>query len=136
MIAFLDSSAIIYLLQGREPFSGRVAETLSSLTVRHRALKAAVSRLAWMECHVAPMRDEDRALLETYDAFFARADRIWVELSQDVVELATAIRVRHRLKTPDALQAASCLQLGRQHLFLTGDASFQSVARLHVVRVA
>ena len=28
---------------------------------------------------------------------------VWVELSKDVVELATAIRVKHGLRTPDAL---------------------------------
>ena len=48
------------------------------------------------------------------------------------VELATAIRVRHGLRTPDALQAASCLQLGRDHLLLTGDATFQRVQGLNV----
>jgi hypothetical protein len=57
---------------------------------------------------------------------------VWVELSKDVVELAAAMRVRHGLRTPDALQAASCLQLGEEHLFLTGDAAFQRVAGLHV----
>jgi len=36
------------------------------------------------------------------------------------------------LKTPDALQAASCLQLGGEHLFLTGDSAFRRVAGLNV----
>jgi predicted nucleic acid-binding protein len=59
-----------------------------------------------------------------------------VELDRDVVELATAIRVRHGLRTPDALQAASCLQLGADHLLLTGDASFQRVQGLNVAVLA
>jgi predicted nucleic acid-binding protein len=36
------------------------------------------------------------------------------------------------LRTPDALQAASCLQLGAKHIFLTGDAGFRKVAGLNV----
>jgi predicted nucleic acid-binding protein len=56
-----------------------------------------------------------------------------VELTRDVVELAAAVRVRHGLLTPDALQAACCLQLGREHRMLTGDASFQRVAGLNAV---
>jgi hypothetical protein len=35
--------------------------------------------------------------------------------------------------TPDALQAASCLQLGDEHLFLTGDAAFRRLAGLNVI---
>lgn len=67
-----------------------------------------------------------------FDAFPARPDPVWVEPSRDVEELATAIRVRHGLRTPDALQAASCLQLGPEHVLLTGDASFQRVQGLSV----
>jgi predicted nucleic acid-binding protein len=36
------------------------------------------------------------------------------------------------LRTPDALQAACCLQLGPAHVMLTGDAAFQRVAGLNV----
>jgi predicted nucleic acid-binding protein len=57
---------------------------------------------------------------------------VWVELSAQVVELATEIRARTGLKTPDALQAACCLQLGADHLFVTGDAAFRKVAGLKV----
>lgn len=70
--------------------------------------------------------------LALFDAFFARPDLVWVEMNREVVELAAAIRVRHGLRTPDALQAASCLQLGQNHLFLTGDVTFQRVQGLNV----
>lgn len=62
-------------------------------------------------------------------------DLLWVEPTREVVELAAAIRVRHGLRTPDALQAASCLQLGERHLMLTGDVAFGRVAALKVQRV-
>ena len=61
----------------------------------------------------------------------ARPDLVWVELGKNVVELASAIRVRYELRTSDALQAASCLQLGVAHLFLTGDITFKKVAELN-----
>ena len=67
------------------------------------------------------------------DTFFAQPDLVWVELSKDVVELAAVIRVRHGLRSPDALHAASCLQFGAAHLFLTGDAAFQRVVGLNVM---
>jgi len=40
--------------------------------------------------------------------------------------------VKHGLRTPEALQAAGCLQLGAGHVFLTGDAAFERVAGLNV----
>jgi hypothetical protein len=55
------------------------------------------------------MREDNHKTLAQFDAFFTRPDLIWVELTKTVVELATLIRVRHGLRTPDALQAASCL---------------------------
>jgi len=65
---------------------------------------AAVSRLSWLECRLGPMKGNDSAAL------------------------AAAIRVQTGLTTPDSLQAASCLQLGGEHMFLTGDSAFRRVA--------
>ena len=93
---------------------------------------AAASRLSWLECRVRPARNNEHATLAAFDAFFARPDLVWVELEKDVVELATAIRIKQGLRTPDALQAASCLQLGAAHLFFTGDNAFKTVSGLNV----
>ena len=132
MIAFFDTGALIYLVEGAEPFASRIRSVLAQLTTKHLTMGAAVSRLSWLECRVRPARNNDLATLARFDAFFARPDLVWIELSKNVVELATAIRVRHALRTPDALQAASCLQLGAKHLFLTGDVAFKKVAELNI----
>ncbi len=55
-----------------------------------------------------------------------------MELTKDVLKLAAMMRVRHGLRTSDALLAATCLQLGAGHLFLTGDKAFKRVAGLKV----
>ncbi len=132
MIAFFDASALIYLIEGAEPFASRVKAELSNAAAEHPDLGAAVSRLSWLECRVRPLRQNDNAILSQFDAFFSRPDLVWVELDQTVIELATVIRVRHGLRTPDAMQAACCLQLGKQHLFFTGDAEFLKAAGLNV----
>lgn len=132
MIAFLDASALIYRIEGVEALATSVAAELGRIAKRYPDVRLAVSRLTWLECRVKPMKDNDGALLSRYDAFFDRPDLIWVELTRDVVELAAAVRARHGLRTPDALQAASCLQLGQAHIMLTGDTAFQRVAGLNV----
>jgi len=133
VIAFFDASALIYLIEGSEPFASRVRAELAALAQEHPDVGAAVSRLCWLECRVGPMKTNNAALLTAFDAFFARPDLVWVELNREVVELAAAIRARHGLRTPDALQAASCLQLGDRHVLLTGDATFRRVEGLNVV---
>ena len=136
MIAFFDASALIYLVEGRPPLAERLRAELSRWAKRHPDAGTAVSRLSWLECRVRPAREGDQATLAAFDAFFARPELTWVELTKDVVELATAIRVRHGLRTPDALQAASCLQIGAGHVFLTGDAAFERVEGLNVRRLS
>ena len=132
VIVFFDASALIYLIEGAEPFGTSVRGALAQAASKYPNLSAAVSRLSWLECRVRPMRDNNHAVLAQFDVFFNRPDLVWVELNQAVIELATVIRVRHALRTPDALQAASCLQLGAEHIFFTGDAGFQRVAGLNV----
>jgi len=52
------------------------------------------------------------------------------------VEQATTLRAQHGLRTPDALQAACCLQLGQDAVMLSGDADFERIAglRLRLIR--
>ncbi len=132
MIAFFDASALIYLIEGAEPFASEVRNELAAAARIHPDLGAAVSRLSWLECRIGPMKSNDNATLAAFDTFFAHPDLVWIDMSKDVIELAAAIRVQTGLKTPDALQAASCLQLGGEHLFLTGDSAFKRVAGLNV----
>jgi predicted nucleic acid-binding protein len=132
VIAFFDASALIYLIEAKEPFAGKVRKELAAIAKKHPDIGAALSRLTWLECRVGPMKANDSATLTAFDAFFARPDLVWVELTRDVIELAAAIRARHGLRTPDALQAASCLQLGANHVFLSGDSAFKRVRGLNV----
>lgn len=132
MIAFFDASALIYLIEGAEPFAAEVRGELVTLEREFPGLRAAVSRLSWLECRVMPMKRNDVAVLTAFDAFFDRNDLVWVELGREVVELATVIRAKTGIKTPDALQAACCLQFGNNHVFLTGDAAFRRVPGLNV----
>lgn len=133
MIAFFDASALIYLIEGKEPFAGKLRKELASFARKHPDLGTAVSRLSWLECRVGPMKGNDNTTLAMFDAFFIRPDLVWIELSRAVVELAAAIRARHGIRTPDALQAACCLQLGTDHVFLSGDSTFKRVSGLNVL---
>jgi len=70
-----------------------------------------------------------------YDDFFSTDSLQIVDLSRNVLEIATRIRATFGLKTPDALQAACCLSLESQHLFLTEDRTFSKIEQLLVCKV-
>jgi predicted nucleic acid-binding protein len=131
VIAFLDTRALIYYFEGAPGYRQVVVEALAAIRRRSPQAQVAVSRLGVMACRVKPLRDNNQALLATYDAFFAQTPV--VELSAEIVTLATSIRATNGLKTPDALQAACALSLGATCTLITGDASFERVKGLMAV---
>lgn len=139
MIAFLDASAVIYAVEGSPELSEALKQQLRQLAMADQAsaggLQLAISRLSWLECRVGPLRRRDAEALARFDAFFLHPDLEWVELSPAVVERATLLRAELNLRTPDALQAASCLQLGADAVMVTGDAGFQRVPTLRLALV-
>ena len=132
MIAFLDASALIYLVDGDTVWSGAVQQVLQGLAADDPSLAIAISRLSVLECRVGPLRRGDQACLERFDAVFAQPDLIWVELTAPVVEQATLVRALHGLRTPDALQAACCLQLGPEAVMVSGDADYRRIPTLQL----
>ncbi len=130
MILFLDACALIYRFEGAPAFRLAATALIAKLTAEQPLVVLAVSRLSVLECRVKPLRDGDAVLLNRYDEFF-RLVHV-VELSPAVVDLATDIRVRHGLKTPDALQAASALSLPGSVVFVTADLGFSKVTALQV----
>jgi len=135
VIAFLDASALIYLIEGQEPWVHHAKTALSKLNEQTPNLNIALSRLSWLECRLGPLRRQAIDALDRFDSFFSRPDLIWVELNAAVIELATELRADHGLRTPDALQAACCLQLGAEAVLISGDAAFQGLPSLNTVIV-
>lgn len=139
MIAFLDASAVIYAVEGSAAWAEALKHQLRQLARSEQAstggLQLAISRLSWLECRVGPLRRRDAGALARFDAFFLHPDLEWVELSPAVVERAAHLRAEHNLRTPDALQAASCLQLAADAVMVTGDAGFQRVPSLRLALV-
>jgi predicted nucleic acid-binding protein len=136
MNLFLDTSALIYLLEGFEPHSSQVRNILNRMQNFEPKLHTNISRITMLECRVKPIREQDRKKLTLYEKFFGHKDVNCIDLSQQVIELATVIRAYDGLKVADAIQAASCLQLGEDHVFVSGDKGFKRVKGLNVITVA
>lgn len=132
MILFLDACIVVYWIEAPDPFHARLMKRLGALRTQYPDASFAVSRLSWMECMVKPLRDDDQALINEYNAFFDAAQLRMVELTASAVQRATLLRLRYALKTPDALQAACALELSGESLFLTNDKNFKKVPGLQL----
>ena len=134
MIAFLDSSALIYFFEGALAHQRAVEAVLGNLRAENAQAVLAVSRLAVLECRVKPLRNGNSGLLTLYDAFFRQVQI--VELTASVVDIATQLHATTTLKTPDALQAASALNFAERCTFIAGDAGFARVTALNLRHVS
>ena len=132
MIVFLDANIIIYRVEAVEPFATHVLTTLQELAARHPNVGFAVSRLSFLECLVKPLREQNTADIDRYRSFFSSSTLQIVEVSSEVIEMATVLRARYGLRTPDAIQTASTLTLKGPVTFFTGDRQFCNVPGLKV----
>ncbi len=115
MRIYLDSAAVIYIVERVAPYAAVVDARLSepdSVIV--------TSDLTRLECRVKPLRQENAALLKDFDDYFEGAVEDMVGLSREVVDLATRIRAQYGFKTPDALHLAVAV-LSDCDVFLTND---------------
>ena len=136
MLAFLDASAVIYLLEGDALTREAVRQVLRRLEREAGEPPVlVVSALSRLECRVRPLRESNARALERLDAFFEDPGLSVVALETAVLDKATELRAHRGLRTPDAIQAASLLTVDPKGAFVTGDGDFEKIPGLRVERI-
>jgi predicted nucleic acid-binding protein len=134
MKLFLDACSIIYLIESHQQ-QGQNTRSLITQALQNNA-QLVVSRLSFLECRVLPLKEKNDSLLESYDRFFQLPSLQIIELSADVVNIATDLRANYpnSLRTPDALQIA-CALAANASQFLTGDRKLSVIQEIDVIIV-
>ena len=127
MRAYPDTCMVIYAVERHPELHTRLRETW----LRSGCPTFAVSELTRLECRVRPLRDGNETLLVRYERFFSSPGLHWITASRAVFELATELRARHRLKTPDALHLAAAITAGCEE-FWTNDHRLDAAAAGHL----
>jgi len=79
------------------------------------------------ELLVQPYRDSDEKRVNLFYSLLSTYPNLdWIAPSLDIADIAARIRSTHRLRTPDALQAASAVQ-AQATGFITNDPVFKRV---------
>ncbi|WRH66083.1 MAG: PIN domain-containing protein [Planktothrix sp. GU0601_MAG3] len=85
-----------------------------------------------MNSAVMPMRNQHKDLIERYEALLLYSEIPLIPVSQTILKQAANIRSTTNIRTPDAIHAATALNLGFT-IFLTNDSGLRNLPSLPVV---
>lgn len=128
---YMDTAPLVYWLDTNPAYIAKMDYIVG--LVESKQLRVFTSSIALTELMVRPLRLGNVDLAqEYYDVLDLHKQFSVLLITHEVAISAAAIRARYRLRTPDALHAASAL-LQRCDAFLTNDSDFRRVQDLNVL---
>lgn len=127
----LDTSIFIYQLQAHPLYVDFTHQVFSWL--EKPSASAVTSTVTMTELLVQPYRESDERLINSFLSLIpAIPNLFWLAPDLEIAILAAQIRAQHRLRTPDALQAATAIH-ARASAFMTNDPIFERVKEFEVL---
>lgn len=127
-LVIVDSAPIIYVIESHPTLRARFEPIFAA----HEAgrIRLGVATLTIVEVMTGPLLKSNEALARRYRAILES----WtcIDLTPDIAETAARMRALHRLKLPDAIQAATVLAVNAAAL-VTHDRDFLHVPTLKVI---
>jgi predicted nucleic acid-binding protein len=121
---FVDTNPIIYVLE-KHPLAKRYHALFAG--VAEGRFEAVISPVTLSEIAAGPLSQGNRILAERYRILLTCGEG-WTfhPLDADTAMLAAEMRVKYRLRLPDAIQAATAIRTGCQYL-ITHDRDFSGI---------
>lgn len=128
-LVYFDANSVIYSVEKHTVYWPLLQPLW--LAAKGKSIEIISSDLVLMETLVGPLKTGDTALAKAYEQLFHQAQTRLLPITHSVLREAAQLRATTRLKTPDALHAATARQAGCV-LFVTNDIGFRGVAGLPV----
>ena len=127
----MDANVFIYQIE-RHPKYFPITDAV--LAWLERADSSAVTSTVTMtELLVRPYQEADQGRVRAFYGLFSTYPHLaWIPVDLKVADLAARIRAQYRLKTPDALQAASAI-FGGATAMVTNDQIFERVVEFESI---
>jgi predicted nucleic acid-binding protein len=127
---YVDAQCVIYTVDNHPVYAPALAPLW--LAVKTGPVRAVSSELTVMESLVGPYKAGDAAREADFETFFQLPGLLLAPVTQPTLRRAARLRAAlTRLRTPDAIHAATAIELGVA-LFVTNDAGFRGVPGLPV----
>ena len=121
----LDTSIFIYELEANERYVALADRVFAWIEQPGHA--AVTSTITMTELLVQPYRESDEARVDQFYGLLTTYPHLdWVAPDLEIADMAARLRALHRLKTPDALQAATAARADATG-FVTNDPVFERV---------
>lgn len=127
----LDTSIFIYHVQANPKYIPLTDYLFSWL---EKPVGSAITSIVTLtEVLVQPMRARDEKLVGEFVALLTRYPNLeWVPVSFQIAALAARYRADHSLRTPDALQGATCVY-SQVPALITNDPIFKRITELDIL---
>jgi predicted nucleic acid-binding protein len=129
-LVYLDASPIIYTVE-KHPIYGPLLQPLWQ-AVQAKTIEVISSELALMETLIGPLKSGNTTLERQYEQALLGTDMRLIPITQPILREAAQLRATTKLRTPDALHAATAQHEGCV-LFVTNDVGFRGLASLPLV---
>lgn len=127
----IDSAPLIYVVEQHPVYLDRMIFILRYLT--SGAIAGMSSVLTITEVLSQPLRTENLDLVQEYEDILHNSVGFEVvPLTAKIARKAADLRAKYNLKTPDAIQVATCIEAGCD-AFLTNDLGIKRVQELRVL---
>ena len=129
-MVYVDTAPIIYTVERHADYEALLLPLWTALDAK--TIEVVTSELTLLETLVKPLRDEDQALAEDYERLLTATGISLQPVTANVLRAAARIRATSKMKTPDAIHAATALSVGCAR-FITNDTDYQKLSSLSVV---
>ena len=130
---FLDTAPLIYFIEGHsadQPILSRLFDFNDK-----GGFSFVTSSVTLLEVLVKPLREGQKSIAEQYRDILTAAPGIELfDVTSAIAEQAALLRAKYNFRTPDAIQLATCLEVGADY-FLTNDNRLKAVTETTVVVV-
>jgi predicted nucleic acid-binding protein len=124
---YIDTPVLIYTLENHPDFYPLLRELWAKF--ENSQISIATSELIITEALVSPLRSENMILISNYEQLIFHAGINLIPIDRSILVAATKLRVKYKLKTPDAIHAATAMSIGCNR-FITNDKGFRNIAGL------
>jgi predicted nucleic acid-binding protein len=130
-ILALDTSIFIYQLEANPRYLQLTDRIFSWLESPDSM--AVTSTITMTELLVKPYRDSDEQHVDEFYGLLSQYPNLsWIAPNLEIADMAARLRARHRMRTPDALQAATAGYSGATGL-ITNDTVFERIEALEIL---
>ncbi len=127
---YIDTPLLIYTLENHPDFYPLLKPLWAKF--ENDRVSISTSELIITEALVSPLRSGNVVLIANYEQLIFHSGINLIPIDRSILVAATRLRVKYKLKTPDAIHAATALSIGCNR-FITNDKGFRNIAGLPTV---